>query len=129
MALNDYLARRRRHARRSAIASGIIAFSIVAVPLTGVGLHIGTWENSKSTQVCTVEQKDRTTKKDGGSDQRLYTDCGVFTVADDVLQGQWNSADTFAQLEEGETYELESVGWRNGFFSTFPNVISATPVN
>lgn len=98
---------------------------VIAVPVIG---HFA-WSNTRTTMTCTVEEKDRTAKYKGGSDQRLYTEeCGVLSVGDDWLNGQWNSSDTYAQIDVGKTYIFGTVGWRNGFFSQFPNVISVVEV-
>jgi len=100
---------------------GLVVLIVVAVvPAYGI-----IWSNTHTTVTCTVEEKDRTTKAKGGSDQRLYTDCGVLSVADDWINGQWNSSDLYSQLDAGETYTFETVGWRNGFLSAFPNVVGA----
>ncbi len=88
--------------------------------------------SSRTTETCTVESKERTTHvNDGKSTQQklVYTDeCGVLTVDDNFFLGKFNSADTYGKLKEGKTYEIESVGWRNGFFSWYPNVLTATEI-
>lgn len=129
--MSDYLsrinrgARRRDHVRVLAAVAGAIAFVgvVAAFPVYGI-----TWSNThESHQGCTVDDKDRASKKDGGSDMRVYTSCGVFSVADDVIVGQWNSADIFSRIEVGRTYDLGTVGWRNGLLSSFPNIVSIAP--
>lgn len=82
------------------------------------------WNHDVHTQTCKVVSKDRTSDGDGNSDVRLYTDrCGVLTVEDSIIQHRFNSADVYAQIKSGQTYKFTTVGWRNGFFSTFPNVV------
>lgn len=85
---------------------------------------------------CVVDSKERTTQVTGGGkdnpvnttqEKIVYTSCGVFTVDDNFFLLRFNSADTYGSLGEGETFDLEVIGWRNGFFSWFPNVLSATP--
>lgn len=87
---------------------------------------------SKDTMTCTVESKERTTHvSDGNSSQQklVYTkDCGVLTVDDAWYAGKFNSADTYGSLEKGNRYTFETIGWRNGWFSWFPNILSARPV-
>lgn len=100
----------------------VLVAVIVIVPQT-------VWSNTRDTVTCTVESKDRTAKPKGGSDQRLYTDCGILNVGDDWLNGQWNSSDLYAQIEDGKTYKFNTAGWRNGFFSQFPNVYEAKEVS
>lgn len=82
-------------------------------------------------QPCTVDDKDRTTQVVEGvasSVYRVYTDCGIFNVEDAFFLGKFNSADTYADIEIGKTYLFETYGFRNGFFSWFPNIVSATEV-
>ncbi|MFF2053841.1 hypothetical protein ACFVU2_19710 [Leifsonia sp. NPDC058194] len=84
------------------------------------------WENTHTTMTCKVDSKDRTTKSDNSSIVRIYTtDCGVLTVADDTFQGRFNSADVYSSIQPGRTYTFKTVGWRNGFFSDFPNITDA----
>lgn len=81
-------------------------------------------------RTCTVESKDRTTTSDGSSDARLYTEqCGVLHVGDSLLSWEFNSADTYASIDEGKTYDVTTRGYRIGFLSLFPNVVDATETN
>ncbi len=104
-------------------------FAIVAVVVLGSG---GLYLTTKHTETCTVASKERTTHvSDGTSTQQklVYTnDCGTFTVDDAWYQGKFNSADTYGMLKDGKTYTLTVMGWRNGFFSWFPNILSAQEV-
>jgi hypothetical protein len=77
---------------------------------------------------CLVTDKDRVAGYKGSSDSRVYTSCGVFSVHDEIVKGQWNSADTYGAIEVGKTYTFETYGERNGFFSLFPNIITVTEV-
>ena len=97
------------------------ALAVVAVIAVPVGTTIA-WNNAEQTQTCTVENKDRASTSTG-SEMRVYTDCGIFRVADTLWQGQWDSADKYAELAIGDTYQLTTVGWRFPFFSDFPNII------
>lgn len=114
---------------------GIAAWGFILIFVLGVVLVAGyniLWLNSKGTWECTVDSKERTVKvQDGNSTQQklVYTDCGAFEVQDALVLGKFNSADTYASLQEGETYELTTYGWRNGFLSLFPNITEAVPVN
>lgn len=85
------------------------------------------------TQTCMVKDKDRTSSVDAdgnrSSDARVYTDCGVMSVGDDLLTGHFSSADTYSDIEVGKTYEFKTRGYRIPFFSRFPNVIEVTEVD
>lgn len=104
---------------------GIVGFIIIAILGIGyaVWYNVGTQETKAN---CVIDSKDRSTNKDGASIYRVYTSCGVYTVEDSIIQGKFNAADTYAALKQGETYTIKSVGYRNGFLSQFPNILSAT---
>lgn len=73
---------------------------------------------------CTVTDKDRTTKSEGGSDMRVYTeDCGTLAVSDSLLDWHFSSSDTYASIESGNTYNFTTRGFRIPMLSMFPNVV------
>lgn len=76
---------------------------------------------------CVVEEKDRAAGENG-SDMRVYTSCGIFTVADNFWLLRWNSADVYQQIEVGKTYNFETSGWRVPPLSWFPNIVKAEVV-
>ncbi len=73
---------------------------------------------------CKVTDK-QAINREGNTDYRVFSSCGVFGVQDDPFIGQWNSADTFGSISVGKTYDFEAYGFRNGFLSTFPNIKTA----
>jgi hypothetical protein len=82
-----------------------------------------------SHRTCTVNDKDRTSKSNGKSDMRVYTDqCGVMHVGDSILSWTFHSADTYASIKPGHTYKMTTRGFRVPFFSMFPNVVKAEEV-
>ena len=85
--------------------------------------------NESEYSACKVEDKDRTTNSDGQSDARIYTSCGVFTVEDVWTRGQFDSADLYASIKRGKTYDLTTVGFRIPVLSMFPSVIEAEAVS
>ena len=52
----------------------------------------------------------------------------VFENTDSLPYGKFNSADHFARIEVGKTYNFRVVGFRLPFLSMFKNIIEATPV-
>lgn len=79
---------------------------------------------------CTVTDKDRSTAtdKDGHSRSvfRIYTEggekCTTFGLADNFLAGNFNASDMYGKIQVGKTYSFKTVGIRNGFFSSFPEI-------
>lgn len=92
---------------------------------------LGTFDGDKTSCTVTDKQAIGRTDEDGRNttDYRVFTSCGTFAVQDDPFIGQWNSADTFGSIQVDKTYDFEAYGWRNGFFSTFPNIKTAIEVS
>lgn len=123
-----------KHYYRSRSSSGSVA--IVGIVILVVVAIVGTLiigvvhETTTGTLTnCTVSDKDRTTTSKGSSDARLYTDCGVLRVQDSLLDGIWNSADLYASIEVGKTYDFDTRGIRLGVMSLFPRVTNAEVVS
>jgi len=111
------------------IIAGVIALG--AVSLTGCQNLV-----KNDPAVCTVVDKDRSTEstKDGSKSVfRVYTEgCGddneTLGLADNILQGNLRSSDMYAKIKVGETYRFETVGIRNGAFSSFREIVRFTKV-
>ncbi|USL85101.1 hypothetical protein [Arthrobacter phage SWEP2] len=113
----------------SSDTAAVIGGALTILALLGAGVaNVAAVTVARDSQVCTVEEKDRTKNQDGSSDARVYTSCGVLAVADEPLLLHFDSADTFASLDEGKTYRLDTTGWRVPFLSMFPNIIDAQEV-
>ena len=97
---------------------------ILAIVVFG-WLSVATQFGADQWRTCTVTDKDRTaTQQQGQSSMRVYTEeCGVMDVGDLWLRGIFDSADTYAQIEPGNTYEFRTVGYRVGLFSMFPTIM------
>lgn len=110
---------------RAAVAATFLLV-LLAVP---AGIYAQSFANER-VETCTVTSTDRTRHTDGGgSDMRVYTaECGTVQVADRYLRGQFSAADLFGQLQPGEQYRMQLVGYRIGLFSMFPTVLDAQPV-
>lgn len=102
----------------------VIVLLVLGLVAGAAGLSVHQSFGNEQAQVCTVTEKDRAGTKDGGSDMRIYTEeCGVVKVTDLFLRGQFDTADTYADLTVGKTYEFTTVGSRLPFFSEFPNIL------
>lgn len=115
---------RRITARQIAPHLALIALVLTAALAAGWASAYG----NEQTRTCTVTERDRTTVVDedgyARSQHRIYTQqCGVLEVRDVALRWQHASADTYAALQPGHTYELTTVGWRIPLLSSFPVVV------
>lgn len=113
--------RKRRHGFEPAYLVAIAVFLVMAVAVVIAVVN----NNTVSTQTCTVSGKFVTTSADKNH-TRIYQveteQCGVLRVEDNMFQGIWNSADLFAAVHEGKTYEIEAYGWRLPWAGQFPHI-------
>lgn len=87
--------------------------------------------------VCTVVDKDRSTATvDGHSKSvfRVYTEgCGednaTLGLGDNPFGAGYNSSDLYGKIKVGKTYEFKTVGYRNGFTSSFREIKSYREVD
>jgi hypothetical protein len=47
---------------------------------------------------------------------------------DSLMLGKFNSSDVYGRLQVGHKYHIKTVGYRNNFFSMYPNLIVAEEV-
>lgn len=107
--------------------TGPVAGVLMLGTLLTAGVVAVAQSRTETARTCTVTGTDRVVTPDR-SDMRVYTkECGTLAVADVMLRGQFNAADIFGALEEGHTYDLQTIGWRIPALSTFPTIIG-TPV-
>lgn len=100
-----------------------ILFVALVITVCGGGVVYANHETHHAA--CTVTGKDRAKNGDGSSDMRLYTSCGTFAVGDGLPRSQFDSADLYGSIREGQTYDLAAIGWRIPFLSVFPVIVEA----
>ena len=127
MSFSQTRSRTRRNTRygiRHALADNwffaLVALGVLAVIGLGIFLMSSQYRNPQTHTACVVEDKDRTTNSKGGSNMRVYTSCGVFTVQDMLFAGEFDSADKYASLDTGKTYTIDTTGYRIPLISSFP---------
>lgn len=107
----------------------MLSIPVVLLVVVGIGFGVMNATHTDRKTGCVVTEKDRTKGTDNKSDARVYTkNCGTFKVADSILEGTWTSADTYASIRVGKTYDFKTRGYRVGFFSMFPNIVRAEEV-
>jgi hypothetical protein len=78
---------------------------------------------------CTVTNATASGGDKGSVKYLVFTkECGVFTVEDAFLKNVWNSSDTFNEIHVGSVYNFETYGFRNGFISSYPNILTLKKV-
>ncbi|WP_406245877.1 hypothetical protein ACI7YT_12615 [Microbacterium sp. M] len=111
--------------RKRGLAPAIAIMSTVPLGIAGaIGVGIARVNTVETHTSCTVSEKeDRALASLDKREPRVYTDCGVFVVADEPFRFHFGAADVYNELQAGETVDLTTVGWRFGLFSWFPNVV------
>lgn len=108
--------------------------------LAGFGLASLTWHNNyevasvdeKVITVADYQIKPNIGKNDQGNivvdsaDDLLMvtTDGESFLNEENFWFGKFNTRDLFNELKVGGTYKIKYYGWREPFYSTFPNILS-----
>ena len=83
-----------------------------------------------STKTYTVTVTDKDIKNYSDSSKYLvFTklengETKTFSIEDDLFRWRWNSSDVYADIEVGETYEIEAIGWRIPFLSKYENIMT-----
>jgi hypothetical protein len=115
------------------ITKAVATLGLAAIALTSLTGCQNLVQNAPVT--CKVTDKDRSTEstKNGSKSVfRVYTEgegCdGTYGLADNFLAGNFNASDMFGRIKVGSTYRIESVGVRNGFFSSFKEITKVTEV-
>lgn len=101
-------------------------YALAVLAALGIATLPGCATLNHQTQTCTVDTKDRI-KGENGSEMRVYTDCGTFTVGDNIVSG-FSSADLFGSLKVDHTYVIKTGGFRVGIISQFPIILEAKDV-
>ena len=78
---------------------------------------------------CRVIDKEAVASGDS-NEYRVYTEnCDTLTVSDSLFAKRWNSSNTYAQIEPGQTYDFYLQGYRVPLISQFKNILEVTPSN
>ena len=108
---------------------GIFVVLIILAIVIGLPVYTYAGYHHKQDLTCTVNDKDRTSDSKGNSHVRIYTDqCGVLTVQDAMFYHNFHSADTYAKIQPGHTYEFHTIGFRVPFLSDFPNIVQVEEI-
>lgn len=103
---------------------GAVFIGLFVLVAFGGAIAFGIVKNTNHHPVTfTVNKTERIVDR-GGKDAKymIYTDKGVYQNTDSVLNGKFNSADLYNQIQVGKTYNCDVVGYRNGVMSMFENV-------
>lgn len=102
---------------------------IVMLCIAGITFSIiGSYNNHD--YVVFVTSKERVTRIDDSKylifTKDVYRNVHIFKNTDNILRFKFNSADIYAEMEEGKVYRITVVGFRISFFNMYENIINVT---
>lgn len=104
-----------------------LSIALIALILLVAVAYPVTYYSQWSTQEATVTGKERITKVVEGNDQSyylVYTDKGTFKIGDSIILFRFDSSDLYGSIKADSTYTFRTVGFRSGFLSEYPNVVT-----
>ena len=118
-----------RNRQRNRIRNAKIAFAVVGALAVG-GYGYATSFNDH-TKIVTITEKERVVRG-SSSHYRVWGEdehgtVHAFRNSDNILRWKWDSSDVQGNLREGETYELNLVGYRVRILSMYQNILNFTP--
>ena len=107
---------------------GKLIFLIAALTIIGgIALSLSGYGN-KQTIKTKVTDKERISESYGNGGVKSYylifTEAGTFKVEDDLLYSNFNSSDWYGSIHRDSVYTFHVVGYRIGFLSSYPNIVS-----
>ena len=95
---------------------GIIIIVIIAV----ISINF-TYGNEQNIEITV---KDKYIKRYDDSDMYMVVDTSgnAYKITDMMFLGKFDSTDIYNKLEIGNTYKIKTTGYRNKFFSSYPNI-------
>lgn len=105
----------------------IIAVLVFALAIGGIA--IGSGFGHHHTVTTTVQSKERVCGgSKGGCKYLVFTEHGTFKITDSLFIGttRFNSSDVYGRIHTCDKYRIEYYGWRLPYFSTYPNIVTAT---
>lgn len=107
---------------------GLAVILVIIAVVVGLGAYL-TQAHKNHTVVAKVTDKARVCESAGGSCKYLiYTDHGTLKNTDSLFSGKFDSSDVYGRIRRGQTYTFTVEGFRFGFFSMYPNIVSAEKV-
>ena len=75
----------------------------------------------------TITIKDKWVKYHGNDAKYLVSseDGQVFEITDSIIRWRFDSSNLYADIDVGNSYDIETQGWRFAFMSDYKNILEA----
>lgn len=104
-----------------------LSLVLLAITLLAVIIYEVSYYQTSSHITVKVTGKERVTDR-GSEDSRylIFTEGETLECTDLLFAGKFNSSDIYGKIKENKTYTFRVLGWRNGFFSMYRNIVNIT---
>lgn len=100
----------------------VIITIIITVLIIIAGMFCITLDYQNNEKMVITVQEKVVKNADKTSKYLVFTDKGVYEIKDLLFKGKFNSSDIYSSLQIGQTYKIESTGYRVGFFTMYKNI-------
>lgn len=104
----------------------IALFLVMPVPVV---LGVRAYTNTLTTETITVNKTERVCSGKNDCKYMVFADEGTFQNTDNILFKKWNSSDIHGDINEGQSYRVETIGFRVPILSMHKNILSAQEVS
>lgn len=108
------------------VQTGSIILSIIIIAIIiGYFIYSLLYAFHSGSETITIKDKWVKQNRDSGKYLISSTDGQVFEITDSIIKGRFDSSNLYAELQPGQTCNIETQGWRFGFHSDYKNIIKA----
>lgn len=115
------MARRGNVGFKILVVQGLIGLAFAGMILTAIGFGFAAKFQKNDYQVVVSEKGERCQSKDS-CQYLIYTDKGVFSNTDSLIDWKFDSADFYNDIKVGKTYHIQTRGMRVAFLSMYENI-------
>jgi len=111
-----------------AMGALITAGVLIVVAAIVAGIWVSVYQSTHHTQRTFTVTDKQAVATQGGHEYLIYTDAGTFKDTDSMINRKYNSSDVYGAIKVNHKYTCDTTGFRFGYTSDYPNIISCTEV-
>lgn len=112
---------------------GLIIFAVIATLIVVIIVGSVVLQHT-SRHFDTITVSEKTVKRSGYGENTVEkylifsTDGRVYENTDSLIEGKFNSSNVYGMLVPGNTYKIESYGYRLPYYSMYPNIVNVKEI-
>ncbi|UOL48665.1 hypothetical protein [Pseudomonas phage Astolliot] len=115
------MARRGSVGYKLLLVQGIIGLTFLALIIGAIGFGIAA-KFQKNDYTVTISEKGERCQTKDSCVYLIYTDKGVFSNTDSLIDWKFDSADYYNDIKVGKVYHIQTRGMRVAFLSMYENI-------